>query len=122
VHLWLGSPLLSPPGCGLIGAENFGCAVFTGAPPPLAVSTFALGPVANPARGAVRVAFQLPREGRIEILLLDVQGRTVATLARGTWPAGNHTAAWPSIAGPGVYFLRYRFPGGESIRRVVKLS
>ncbi|MCU0274552.1 MAG: metallophosphoesterase, partial [Acidimicrobiales bacterium] len=48
---------------------------------PRAVTEFALGAVTpNPARGAVRFGFALPRDAAVRVCVLDVQGREVARL------------------------------------------
>jgi hypothetical protein len=78
----------------------------------------------NPAFGDVRVEFNLARDGRIQLEVLDVQGRSVAVLANGLWKAGEHAASWSTARAPapGVYFVRYRFPDGSAIRRLVRIS
>jgi hypothetical protein len=84
-----------------------------------------LGP--NPGAGPVRVEFSLARPAAIEIDVVDVQGRRIASLARGPWPAGSHAVEWSGRAGgggqtpPGHYVVRYRHPGGAGTRRFVRL-
>jgi hypothetical protein len=75
----------------------------------------------NPANGPLEVEFQLAHAADIALELFDPQGRRVASLARGTWPDGVHGATWSGgrTAPPGVYLLRYRYPGGEVRRRIV---
>lgn len=48
---------------------------------------------------AVRLAFALPRESRVRLRVIDLQGREVAVLANGTLPAGRHEASWNTSAG-----------------------
>jgi hypothetical protein len=79
----------------------------------------------NPCGDVMEVEFAVGREAEISIDLFDVQGRGVASLARGTWPAGRHRVAWSGrtsigVAAPGVYLVRYRYPGGEEHRRIVR--
>jgi hypothetical protein len=82
--------------------------------------TFALlntGP--NPSSGAVEATFQLAHAAEITLELFDAQGRRVATLAHGTWPAGIHRANWAGARpASGLYLARYRHPGGEDLRRI----
>jgi hypothetical protein len=80
----------------------------------------------NPASGPLRFEFELAHVAPISLDMYDMQGRAVATLARGSWPAGRHTVAWSAAtsskeAGPGVYFVRYRFPGGHQDARLVRI-
>jgi len=80
----------------------------------------------NPSTGPVRVGFSLERAAAIEIELFDVQGRGVAVLARGVWPVGEHAVEWGGMtqdgtaAAPGWYVVRYRYPGGRDIRRLIR--
>jgi hypothetical protein len=64
--------------------------------------------------------------GSIEIDVFDVQGRRVASPARGLWPAGMHAVEWNGLthdgetAPSGLYFLRYTYPGGQDRRAIVR--
>ena len=84
-----------------------------------------MGP--NPGSGPVRIGFALRQAGAIEIAVFDVQGRRVATLARGPWPAGAHELEWNGgtsgggAAPPGLYVLRYQYPGGQDKRAIVRV-
>jgi len=86
------------------------------------VERFALlsrGP--NPAAGAIEVEFRLPRAAEIGLEVFDPQGRRVATLASGAWSPGSHRATWAAAgrAAPGLYLVRFRYPGGHAQCRVV---
>jgi hypothetical protein len=83
-----------------------------------------MGP--NPSAGPVRIEFGLRIAASIEIDVFDVQGRVVASPARGVWPAGKHTVVWSGMVGAsfsaaGMYLVRYRYPGGEDRRRLVRV-
>jgi hypothetical protein len=83
-------------------------------------AAFALrGAVGNPVAGDLDVAFALDRPGRVEIELMDLQGRRIATrsLAGG---AGEHRlrlAARGAVA-PGMYFIRLRQDERAAVARV----
>lgn len=49
---------------------------------------------ANPTSGATRIRFTLPQATRVELEVLDLAGRRVATLWQGDAAAGDHDAAW----------------------------
>ncbi len=89
------------------------------------VTAFALGPVSpNPATGPVAVSFAVPRTSAVQVSLLDVQGREVATLAEGVHSPGVYQVTWTGegTRGPapaGVYFVRYQTPGRTFTRRLV---
>jgi hypothetical protein len=95
------------------------------APPSAAPLDFELAPLApNPARDPVRAAFALPRESHVRLSVIDLQGREVAVLADGTYPAGRHEATWDTHAGrvpAGVYFVRMVVGGRTWMRRLVRM-
>ena len=76
------------------------------------VTAFALNAVTpNPTVRTASIGYALPRESRVRLSVVDLQGRTVATLVDGVMPAGRHTARWDTGApgGPraaGIFFAR----------------
>jgi hypothetical protein len=78
--------------------------------------------------GALNVSFVIPsRGGPTEISLIDLAGRRVRTLQRGTLEAGRQVIAWDghddgghNVAN-GVYFLISRSGGQESKLKLVVL-
>jgi parallel beta-helix repeat protein len=122
------SPLADASGCGQIGALGVGCGQTVGVPAAQVGSAFRLVEVGpSPGRGAVRIAFALPRAAEIELDVFDLLGRRVTSLARGEWPAGTHQLEWNGQtrngrpAQSGVYVLRYAHPGGQDQRRMVRV-
>lgn len=81
-------------------------------------------PGPNPARDRVTLAFTLPAAGAARVVICDVAGREVRTLAAGTFAAGPHALAWDlrDTQGrdvlAGVYFARVSAGGREMTRRV----
>ncbi len=90
------------------------------------VTTLELAPVApNPVRGPGVVAFALPERMRVQLGVLDVQGREVAVLADGEMGPGRYRQAWHLDAasrGSGLYFLRLRAGGRTLVQRVVVIE
>ena len=110
----------------LVAAERNGANVI-GAPIMVelqAGATFRLALVGpSPSDGPVRIEFDLAHQAGIALEVFDVQGRLVASPAQGVWPAGRHAATWPSDGARmvcGVYLVRYRYPGGEIRRRLIR--
>ncbi len=70
-----------------------------------ATSALALAPPQpNPARAHVTLPYRLAAAGHVRLTVVDALGRTVATLADGVQPAGEHTAAFDTRRlAPGVY-------------------
>jgi len=89
------------------------------------IREFSLSRVApNPSHGVTQIVWSIPRESRLRLTIHDVQGRRVATLADGAYPAGRHDVKWNPLAerggvAPGIYFVRLQSPDGVFIRRLV---
>lgn len=87
---------------------------------------FAIGrPYPNPAQGAVRFALALPRPARVQLLVLDVQGRAIATRSE-HFDAGDRALAWDGHDASGqrvragIYFARLLVDGQPTaLRRIV---
>lgn len=68
----------------------------------------------NPFNREARIAFELPRPGRLELGIYGVTGERVRTLLRGTRAAGAHTVIWDGRddaghpVGGGVFFWKLR--------------
>ena len=74
------------------------------------------------ARTTVRIGFSLAIAGDVELLVFDITGRQVRTLARTSFAAGQHSVAWDGTSDSGtrlpkgVYLYRLR-SGAQSIER-----
>ena len=83
-------------------------------------------PFPNPASAAATVLLALPRESRVDLAILDVQGRMVRRVMSGPLPAGWQHLGWDGLdesgrrAGAGVYLVRLLVDGRlAGTRRVV---
>jgi hypothetical protein len=91
----------------------------------LAIAEFGLGSLApNPSAGEMRIDFTVPRAAVVRLSVLDVLGREVAVLADGLRPPGRYQAIWSGegargLVPAGLYFVRYRTPGGSFMKRAV---
>jgi hypothetical protein len=98
---------------------------FVSAPESPRTVAFALGPIApNPSRQGARISFALPRQTTVRLRVLDIQGREVATLADGVYPAGRHDVLWGGarqgrLVTSGLYFVRYDAGGASFVQRLV---
>jgi hypothetical protein len=86
---------------------------------------FALrGATPNPARARAHIAFDLPAQAAVSLLVFDVGGRVVRTLARASMPAGAHVVGWDGRdesgrrVPAGVYLYRLRAGSNESSGRL----
>jgi hypothetical protein len=103
----------------------------TAALPPAAAPATGLAledPVPNPSGGACRLTFQAPAGAPLRLRVLDVAGRTVATLVDG--PSGTdakRTLTWSGRdargrpVASGVYIVRLDAGGRELTRKLVRL-
>jgi hypothetical protein len=113
-----------PATCGgnLIGALGSGCAPLdvTGAEASLALETRP-----NPFRGSTEIRFDVPRSGRVGVVVYDAAGRELRNLAEGVMAAGPHAVAWDGADASGrrvpsgVYFYRLSIDGRTEGRRVI---
>jgi hypothetical protein len=84
-------------------------------------------PAPNPFRPGTRFRFALAERGRVELELFDAGGRTVRTLASGTWEAGEHALEWDGrdeggrAVPSGTYFARLSAGGRTLGHRVVRI-
>jgi hypothetical protein len=78
----------------------------------------------NPFRSTTRLRFALPSSEPVRLVVFDVQGRRVRTLADGTFEAGSHDVSWDARdeAGqrvePGMYLIQLEAAGVSTRRKV----
>jgi hypothetical protein len=61
----------------------------------------------NPFTGVTTIPFTLGHRSHIEIIILDLSGRSIVKLASGEYPAGDHSVSWDASGFPaGVFFCR----------------
>jgi hypothetical protein len=84
-------------------------------------------PVLSPARPnpfitSTTFSVDLPKTSLLDVGVVDVGGRRVATVAHGVYAAGRQTFTWDGTnVRPGVYFLRLAVDGRVWSRRVALL-
>jgi hypothetical protein len=81
----------------------------------------------NPFSPETRISFDLPKAGRVELVIYSVNGRLIRRLVKEARPAGRHTASWNGRddagekVGSGIYFYQLTAPGVEESRRMILL-
>jgi beta-glucanase (GH16 family) len=81
----------------------------------------------NPFRPLTTIAFDLPTDDLVELVVLDVAGRPVRTLLRGELPAGTHRSEWDGrdeqgrALRAGVYFSSLITGSTRQVKRMVLL-
>jgi hypothetical protein len=82
----------------------------------------------NPFRGETVLRFGLPAEAQVELLIYDITGRRVKTLARGRFEGGRHSVRWNGrddggrALAPGLYLARLIADGDHKTRRLVRVE
>jgi hypothetical protein len=73
----------------------------------------------NPFADATSLSFSIDRPEHLSLVVRDVLGRVVSTLANGQYAAGEHVAQFSAGAfAAGVYFAELQTTHGVSIRRM----
>jgi hypothetical protein len=82
----------------------------------------------NPFNAQTSLSITLPESGQIEVLIVDMNGRTVRTLRKGPIESGTHVITWDcrnnrgASVPSGTYICRVRFEGGETFVLTQKIS
>ena len=105
-----------------------GMPVSVGGPPPAPTAAFEIrGPAPNPMRSDTRVRLAPGAARRVEVRILDVQGRVVRTLLPGAAGRDAQEVVWDardargSRVSSGVYLLVVRADSRSVTRRIVVL-
>lgn len=84
-----------------------------------------IGPSPNPFNPATSIGFSMAKAGVVELIVYDIMGRRVSTLASGTFSAGHHEVEWTgcdqagrSVAS-GVYLVRMATEEYQQTARMV---
>jgi len=73
----------------------------------------------NPFNPSTQINFDLPEAGPVEIIVYDIRGRIVATLADNLMEAGSHSINWASPTLPsGIYICRMK---SNSFNKTIKM-
>ncbi|HKK71099.1 MAG TPA: Ig-like domain-containing protein [Candidatus Krumholzibacteria bacterium] len=78
----------------------------------------------NPFNPSTTIAFDLPRDSRVRLVIYDLRGREVRRLVDGELPFGSHTVTWPGTddtgrrVASGVYLFRLDAPGFTDVRKM----
>jgi len=86
---------------------------------------FSRGPAPNPARHSVSFTIAVPEEQSVDLTILDVAGRRIATLWHGELSVGEHTFSWDfanadgTRARAGIFWVRLGDKDGAAVRRFV---
>ena len=90
---------------------------------------FVLGPnYPNPFNSSTRISFSLASAAEVELVVYNITGHKVVSLAGGYFRAGNHAVHWDGRmktgkdAPSGVYFYRLRAGDFKECRKMLYLK
>jgi choice-of-anchor B domain-containing protein len=79
----------------------------------------------NPFNGETQIAYSVPGRGGsvpVSLVVVDMLGRTIATIVDGMQPPGDHRVGFVASSLPsGVYLYRLRAGGREATRKMILL-
>ncbi|MCD6587404.1 MAG: T9SS type A sorting domain-containing protein [Candidatus Fermentibacteraceae bacterium] len=78
----------------------------------------------NPFSSVLSVSFNLPESGEASVLVYDLSGRLVGTVADEVFPSGENTVQWtvPEGVSSGCYLIRYNAGSESAVETVVLLK
>ncbi len=87
-------------------------------------ASFELGePYPNPFNPSTTVNVSLTESASLQVVVYDLQGRQVASLANGSFGAGNHSFSFNADGlASGVYFLQANADGNVATRKLVLMQ
>ncbi len=101
----------------------------TGVEASVAKRALALGvPSPNPTRGDAVIGFSTPRQGNVDVDVIDASGRRVSRLQHGALAAGEHRVTWSgrdevgNALKPGVYWVRLATGGEQRSSRIALIN
>ena len=125
-RLAIDSDYVDVPGVGLVGARGPGCVAPVATAVPMRGPGLVLrAPAPNPFNPRTSIVFEVPRDGRVVMDVIDVRGRRVRELVDTHLQAGAHRVVWNGddtagrSVGSGVYFVRLEADGEQRVVRAV---
>lgn len=110
----------------VLPAAAYGVCATTDVDPDATWTPFRMHTMPNPFASFARIAFRIPRSGRVTLVFHDVAGRRVRTLPLGLVVRGEQTATWDGrdeqgrALRPGAYVCSLEFEGERlGARRIV---
>lgn len=77
----------------------------------------------NPFNPVTTIAYSIPDEGKVELIVFDLLGKEIKTLVNEHKSTGRHTVEFNgSKLSSGVYFYRLTFNGQSSIRKMLMIK
>lgn len=82
----------------------------------------------NPFNSSTTIMFEIPQSGRVEIIIYNILGQKVLTLADEFMAAGQHSRIWNGVnqsgepVSSGMYFYRLRFDDKADSKKLLLLK
>ncbi len=91
-------------------------------PPVLSPNSYTIFPVhPNPAEEAITVKAWFPRPVPLQVQLVDLRGRTIASIFNGVGTIGSWEHSWniPSFLESGVYVIHWLYGDNQKVQKVI---
>ncbi|MCX6164968.1 MAG: T9SS type A sorting domain-containing protein [Ignavibacteriae bacterium] len=76
----------------------------------------------NPFNPVTKINYELPKDGRVKLVIYDILGREIKTLVNELKQAGRYTIEFNgNNFASGVYFYRIQVEGGKTYTAVKKM-
>jgi len=83
-------------------------------------SAFGINSNPNPFNPVTTLSFTLAEAGLVSLKVYDVQGRVIAHVAEGFYPAGKHQFEWDAASfASGVYFAKLQAEGNSAVAKML---
>jgi hypothetical protein len=77
----------------------------------------------NPFNAQTSIHFDLPQESQVKLVLFNVMGQAVATVAEGQYPAGRHSLTYDATNLPsGMYLMKIEAGSFSAMKKVMLLK
>ncbi len=77
----------------------------------------------NPVRNAATIHYSIPRKGAVRLIITDVTGKHLFTVADKTKPAGDYYYIWDASRFPaGIYFAKLSVSGKSKFVKLVRTN
>jgi hypothetical protein len=74
----------------------------------------------NPFNPSTAISFSLPSNAHVKLVVYDITGQEVATVAKGNYGAGKHTVVFsPKNLPSGIYFYALQAGAERKVRRLM---
>jgi hypothetical protein len=77
----------------------------------------------NPFNNKAVITYSLPQDADVSLIIFNLQGRELQSLANGQWSSGKHSVTWNAEGmASGIYFVRLKCEDFSQTRKMVLMK